>query len=621
MDDMDDAELLKLAQERFADAVAYDLENTEQARDDLRFLAGEQWPEEVRRNRELEHRPCLTINRLPQFVAQVEGDARQNRANIKVLPAEDGDVAVAEVFEGLIRLIEDRSDALGAYCHAIKGAASCGIGHFGLSLQDYGGYPELCVKRVVNHLAVVWDPAAEDPTKADARFCFVSTRLPRKEFEARYPDASPGGFDAGTSNAAWSTGDTVSIAEYWTAEDEQYAVVRAQAPDGSMLEREVTDDQSLVALEMAGVPYEIVQRTRKRVDVRLISATDVLEGPTRWPGERIPYFPVAGQEIPVDERIIRKGLITDAKDSQRLFNYMRSASAEMVGLAPKAPWLVTDMMIEGREDEWARANVDNAPYLSYSPDAEAPQGPQRVAPPPMQSAALQESMMASDDLKATTGIYDAALGNRSNETSGVAIARRQQEGDTATYIYHDNLRRAIAACGREMIRIIPRVYTERQQIRILGADMQPKIVLASQADLLRGEYDVTIDIAASYGTRRQEAAELFTQILQGNPSLFSLIGDLWAKSLDMPGSDEIAERLAAMVQQNQPQQPDPQAQQLQQVLQAMAVERQKAEIDKIRSETSENLASASLDQLRAQSEAIENELRRRAALANVRITL
>ena len=34
---------------------------------DLKFLVGDQWPNEIRRQREAQARPCLTIDRLPRF--------------------------------------------------------------------------------------------------------------------------------------------------------------------------------------------------------------------------------------------------------------------------------------------------------------------------------------------------------------------------------------------------------------------------------------------------------------------------------------------------------------------------------------------------------------------------
>jgi hypothetical protein len=115
---LSDDDILEEAKAAFQLAADAEAENRHEALDDLRFARlGEQWPEKVRRERELEGRPCLTINRLPAFIRQVVNDARQNKPAIAVHPVDSaGDPQTAEVFNGLIRQIEQSSDAEVA-CH------------------------------------------------------------------------------------------------------------------------------------------------------------------------------------------------------------------------------------------------------------------------------------------------------------------------------------------------------------------------------------------------------------------------------------------------------------------------------------------------------------------------
>ena len=37
-------------------------------RDDQRFAAGDQWPDVIRKARELSNRPIQTVNRIPAFI-------------------------------------------------------------------------------------------------------------------------------------------------------------------------------------------------------------------------------------------------------------------------------------------------------------------------------------------------------------------------------------------------------------------------------------------------------------------------------------------------------------------------------------------------------------------------
>jgi len=80
-------DIVQEAQERLEAAWVQDRENREDAFTDLKFLAGDQWPNAIRQQREAQNRPCLTINRLPQFVNQVANGVRMNPPAIKEIPA------------------------------------------------------------------------------------------------------------------------------------------------------------------------------------------------------------------------------------------------------------------------------------------------------------------------------------------------------------------------------------------------------------------------------------------------------------------------------------------------------------------------------------------------------
>ncbi|HEY0434994.1 MAG TPA: portal protein [Phenylobacterium sp.] len=110
---MSDDEIIREAREAFDRAADAEAENRREALDDLRFARlGEQWPEQIKRERALDGRPTLTVNRLPAFIRQVVNDARQNKPGMVVHPVDDAaDPETAEVLNGLIRHIERSSDA------------------------------------------------------------------------------------------------------------------------------------------------------------------------------------------------------------------------------------------------------------------------------------------------------------------------------------------------------------------------------------------------------------------------------------------------------------------------------------------------------------------------------
>lgn len=562
----ENADLLRIARERYQKAIDNDQDNRDRAVEDLEFLAGDQWPDEIRRQRQDDSRPILTINRMPQFVRQVTGDIRQNRPSIKVRPGDDkADDDIAEIYAGTIRNIEYASDALIAYQTAGEGAAQCGIGHFRIVTaysSDDSFEQDIRIEAINDHFAVTWDPHAVRKTRSDARYCFVEESVDIETFKARYPDADTSGWDfqdqGRTRLGDWLTHETVRIAEYWTVEKEQRTL--ALIADGRTIDvTDMTDVDGTYIDAETGEPLTVL-RTRKawrnRVEMRIINGGEVLEGPFAWPGRYIPVVPVLGEEIHIQRKTIRHGVIQHAKDAQRMYNFWRSAQTEKIALEPKVPWLVTPSNVIGFEEIWKQANTRNLPYLPFNPDKDAPgYKPERNAPQMGSAAMANEVLTAADDMKATTGIYDAGLGAKSNETSGVAIRARQQESDISTVAYIDNLSRAITHAGRILVDLIPKIYDSERIMRILNEDESTEAVTINQMiqaddgtvrkvnDLSLGKYDVYVTTGPSFSTKRAEAVEGMVDLVRAVPQVGEVIMDILVRNLDWPGAEEIAERL------------------------------------------------------------------------------
>jgi len=555
---MDEQALLRTAREQFEAAVDFDRDNRDEALDDLKFMAGEQWPSEVESARKSDNRPCLTINRLPQFVRQVTGDMKQNRPAIRVRPADDdADDETAEILTGLIRHIEQSSSATRHYTRAGAHSVECGIGHFRIAtryVDETSDEQELAVELIRDPLSVYWDPDAAEETREDARYCFVTQWYSKAAFEAEWPDAVPTNWEAANGDAwsGWIEGERVRVAEYWCKKKRKVWIAE--------------DGQEMTGGEMLRVYKDIGGQVRRRevteVVQYIMSGDALLEPPTPFPGKRIPIIPVIGEEIQVGDRTVRHGLIRHAKDAQRMYNYSRTAQAEAGALQPRAPYIATRRMIEGYEAIWQASNTKNYPILPYNPDPDAPGAmPQRIAPPMASQAWSQEVGLAAEDMKATTGIYDAGLGNRSNETSGVAIRQRQMESDTGTFTFIDNLARSIEYAGKLMVEIIPIIYDTDRVIRVLGEDDSESTARINAVidppdersyGFDTGKYDVVVDVGPAYQTRRQEAADSMQQFIQSMPQMGAYIADLYVQAQDWPDKDPIKDRIRKLMAQTNP---------------------------------------------------------------------
>jgi hypothetical protein len=581
------SDILATARARLDMAVSALAESREDEIDDLRFYAGSpdnhwQWPADVLATRgavqgqTINARPCLTINKLPQHVRQVTNDQRQNRPGAKVIPVDDNaDVEVADIFNGMIRHIEYISDADVAYDTACENQVSYGEGYLRLLTEycdDNTFDQDIKIGRVRNSFSVYMDPTIQDPTGADAKYCFITEDLTKAEFERMYPDAAPittlqslGVGDQSISN--WLNEDTIRIADYYYI-DFDPATLNLYPGNATAFEG-TPEDKQLRAIY--GKPKKSRQSDRQKVKYCKINGYEILEE-REWAGKYIPVIRIVGNEFEVDGRLYVSGLVRNAKDAQRMYNYWVSQEAEMLALAPKAPFIGYGGQFEGYETQWKTANTQNWPYLEVNPDVTDGQGgmlplPARAQPPMASSGLLQAKAGASEDIKSTTGQYNASLGMGSNERSGKAILARQREGDVGTYHYGDNLARGVRHVARQLVDLIPKIYDTQRIARIIGEDGETKMVkinpdqeqpvnkIVDERGIVMekiynpsvGKYDVVAITGPGYATKRQEALEAMAQLLQGNPQLWAVAGDLFVKNMDWPGAQEMSKRFAKTI--------------------------------------------------------------------------
>ena len=585
-EDKDD-EVLSVMRKRLDMAIAAYSDSREDQLDDLRFVAGSpdnqwQWPADVLQTRgsvqgqTINARPCLTINKLPQHVKQVTNDQRQNRPSGKVIPAnDDADEEVAEILDGIVRHIEYMSDADVAYDTACENQVEHGEGYFRL-LTDYcdddSFDQDIRIGRIRNPFSVYMDPTIQDPCGSDAQWCFVTQDMTKEEFEHQFPDARPISslMEYGVGNtgfSAWINQDTVRIAEYFYVETVSKTLNLYQGGVSAFS----GTPEAKQAEAMGFTPIKTRESQKRKICWIKTNGYEILES-RDWAGKWIPVIRVIGNEFEVEGQLYISGLVRNAKDAQRMYNYWTSQEAEMLALAPKAPFIGYGGQFEGYEQQWKTANTTNWPYLEVNPDVTDGAGgvlplPQRAPPPLPQAGLIQAKMGASDDIKSTTGQYDSSLGMAGNEKSGKAILARERQGDVGTYHYVDNLSRAIRYCTRQIVDLIPKIYDTNRIARIVGIDgeidnveidpeqQQPvrKIQDETGATIKKiynpgiGKYDVRVTTGPSYMTKRQEALEAMAQLLQGKPQLWAVAGDLFIKNMDWPGAEEMAERFAKTI--------------------------------------------------------------------------
>jgi hypothetical protein len=456
---------------------------------------------------------------------------------------------------------------------------------------------EIRIAQIDDGVSVLWDPDAMLPTREDAKWCIVPFDLSKEAYEEKYPDAPLEdfvGFDR-QYTAYWQHGDLIRIGEYWEKRPAKREL--ALMPEGGIIDLTGVGEEERAALLLEGARFEA--RDGHRIFRSVITLGHVLEEPKEWAGRIIPIVPAIGEEIRIGRTIVRRGIVRNAKDPQRVYNYSTSAQTEILALAPKAPWIGTEKNFDENRDKWETSNTKNWPALEYTPDplnGGAP--PQRVAPP-VSSPGLSEAIdRADNDMQAVTGIYDASLGAQSNEISGVAIQLRDQQGDVGNVTYIENFKRALGHTGRVLVDLIPHIYDTERMVQVVGEDGKIQTVTINKSmasfapadepedplddygaptqsgeaieeeveeegesqndqapvsatskpkgvvlnDVTVGAYGIVVETGPSYSTKREEARDGMMQFVQAFPAAGPLILDLIAKAQDWPFAGEIAKR-------------------------------------------------------------------------------
>lgn len=541
-----------------------DSTNRSEALEDLKFASGDQWPVEIQNSRTLESRPCLTVNKIDPYCRQVVNNIRQQRPRIKVHGMNtQSDENMAQIIQGITRHIEVNSDADQAYDNAADFAVRMGWGYWRV-ITDYvredSFDQEIFIKQISNPFTVYFDPNSVLPDGSDAERCLITEVISKAQFRAMYPGHDDGqGFTSrgtGDSNAEWVMKEDIRIAEYFYTVREEATLYLLS--DG----RKMFADGKDFFKRIEGEGLEIVDQRRsmkKTIRWAKLTAMEVLETAV-WPGRYIPVVPCYGQQLIVENKRQKFGLVRMAKDPQRMYNFWQTAFTESVALAPKAKWLLAEGQDEGHELEWASANIKAYPVLRYKQkDIEGRDAPvpQRIAPEPPPEGIITASAAVNQDLMSVLGIYDPSQLNQGN-LSGKAINGQQQQADMSNFHFYDNLTRSIRHTGKIILDLIPKIYDSERVMRIIGEDGKPRLETINQRvfdqqeniekilnDVTVGEYDVVMETGPGFNSKRQEAVASMMPLLATNEALFQLAGDLVFRNMDFPGADIIADRLAA----------------------------------------------------------------------------
>ena len=507
-----------------------------------------------------QNKPRYTFDMTCPIVDQVAGEIEQADFDIRVSPA-GGDATkdVALTYDGIIRNLENISNAKDVYTSAARGMITTGYDGWRI-VQKYADDnsfdQDLMIEKIHNFIDRVWfDPAAEQQDKSDARYCFVLHPVAKDEFDKRWPESNGISVpDDRDGEAYYDKAEVVVIGELLYVEKEERELVLMS--NGQTYEAD--DDFEKVVDDMALVGVTEIKRRKRKVN-KVCSRFFDNDG---WLGDdkdtvfnRIPVIPVYGNYKIIENKTVYSGVVEKLMDSQRVLNYSMSREIEEGALAPRAKYWMTLTQAAGHEDSLSTMNTNSDPVQFYNVDPEMPGPPQQNGGAMVNPGLRTISEAMRGMIGYSAGMFASNMGDNPGLQSGVAIRSLQNKGDNATFKYNKAVQVAIAATGKVLVDAIPKVYDTERTMRILYEDNSFEMATINQPvidqqtgevvmlnDLSQGVYDVICKAGPSFKNRQQETLEMIIEMAKVDPTIMQIAGDVMMQNINSPAADQIAER-------------------------------------------------------------------------------
>lgn len=515
------------------------------------------------------NRPRFQINRVAPAIDQLVGDQRQNRTKIVVRPvggasSED----IAKIYNGIIRNIEAVSDADDAYDNAYDEQVTGGFGGWRILTEfndDDSFEQDILLEWIPSAASSLWlDPSSRDYRKRN--WGFVTEWMTIQDLKSQYKNASITDFrtmvQQNTSCKYWTSDDFVQVAEYWRRVPITMNI--GLLSDGRVIDLG-KEEKVLDELKRGGI--EVVREREAqswKVEMYKMSGAELLEPKQDWAGKYVPLIDLCGKVTQIENNTMIRGITRFAKDPSRIYDWATSAAISAVAIAPKDPYWLTPKQASGHKAQFENFNVEERPFLIYTPDPDAPGPPQRGGAPSVQQALITQIQQAAVDIEATTGIHSASLGNAPQLLSERSVQSQAEKGDRGAFVFQDNLKKAKKVTANMLIDLIPKVMDTQRITRILNEDGTTEEVEINQEqldefsqpvtdeatgevvivnDLSVGKYEAISDDGPAFSTKKEQSVQQILELIQVSPRFEAIGLDLLTKNLDINDTDELLKRI------------------------------------------------------------------------------
>lgn len=582
----------------------------EEADEDYRFAAGQQWTDQEKQALRDQMRPVITFNRIGSVLDSVSGTEVSNRQEVKYYPRTDGDVQVNEVLTAGAKWFRDQCDAEDEESDAFMDVLICGMGWTETRLDyeiDEEGAP---VIDRIDPFEMFWDSTAKKRNLDDARHVFRVREISTDDAIALIP-----GVDEDDLDAAWARQDTGQ-----GKSDESREEARFYRPDGGQGEGQIEGRETVTLVECQWWERESVHLFPDPATGQIAELDDEsfkvfskrigelgMEKPKSVTMSRRKYYRaylgkslLLKEESPFQGHFSFKcitgkregvkgtyfGLVRQMKDPQKWANKWLSQTLHIMNANAKSGVMVEDGVAEDMnefEQNWARPDAvtrlakgaltgPNGAKIQPKPVAQFPAG------------FFQMTQYAVQSIRDASGVNMELLGLVDREQAGVLEAQRKKAAMAILATLFDSLRRYRKSQGRLLMQIITRFLSDGRLIRIAGEEGAKYVPLLKAQDVEK--FDVIVDDAPTSPHQKEMTWLMLQQMLPMVKD--QMTPDMWALVLDAsPLPSAVNEKFKAAISAGRDQQAQ-EAEKQKQIAEAGAV----AEVEKTQSETALNMARA-----------------------------
>jgi hypothetical protein len=586
---------------------------------DRRFysIAGAQWEGPL--SEQFENKPRFEMNKCHLAVIRVVNEYRNNRITVDFV-SKDGaeDDQLADTCDGLYRADEQDSCAEEAYDNAFEEAVGGGMGAWRLRACYEDESSEDDEKQRVRiepitdaDSCVFFDLGAKRQDKSDAKRCWVLTSYTRDGYREQFnEDPASWPKTVHQNEFDWCTPDIVYVAEYYEVEEkaEVLHVFRGIALDDSepnekkLWDSELKDDPTIEETLRATGFREVRQKRikQRKVHKYLMNGAHIIEDEGYIAGTEIPIVVTYGKRWFVDNVERCMGHVRLAIDPQMLKNMLVSMLAEIATFSPIEKPIVTPEQISGHQLMWADDSIKRYPYLLLNPIKDqngntVQTGPTAYTKAPSIPQALAALLqLTEEDLQDLLGNQQAGEQVQSN-ISGKLMELVQTRLDMQVYIYMSNFAKAMRRSGEIWLSMARDVYVEDgRKMKSVNPDgttaqvelLRPVIDQKTseqyhENDLSNAKFNVSTEVGPSSSSKRAATVNSITSVLQmvADPDAQNVLTSLALMNMEGEGLGDVRayfrrklvrlgaikptdEEAKEIEQEQENQQPDPNAQYL-----------------------------------------------------------